>query len=129
EDAGWASGGVLESAVVVVSASVVWAALIGAQRLPRVGRCLLAGAAIGVFCLAYPAATPLLLIVPVWLWLRERRPGRALAAAGAGVLCVLPATIHNYRASGEFFLVRAGSGIVLAQGNQPGAARVVRPGR
>lgn len=81
------------------------------------------GVALGVACLAWPAALVALPVAAVWAWVmaRRREVGRgplagAVVLAAAG-LAIAPATLHNLAASGEFVPISAHAGITFYHGN------------
>jgi 4-amino-4-deoxy-L-arabinose transferase-like glycosyltransferase len=86
---------------------------------------LLAGALIGLFALAYPAAILLIPLYGLWLWWHGSWRAPALARALAGTvlaaLIISPATLHNLILHGELIPITAHSGITLHQGNNPDA--------
>jgi Flp pilus assembly protein TadD len=65
----------------------------------------------------------------VWSWWLERRSRagvrNAILGLVAGLVVLSPATLHNYRATGEWYLVQAVSGLTLRQGNGPGASGTI----
>jgi tetratricopeptide (TPR) repeat protein len=89
------------------------------------------GACVGLLALAFPAALLLVPALAAWLVLRSGAwPARArLAAAGAGaaLLIVAPATVHNALRSGEWIPITAHGGITLAQGNSPASIGIYTP--
>ncbi len=101
--------------------AALWALLAGVQARPTVARHVAAGASLGALCLAYAPALLLVPVVVAWLVWPLRR--RLLGAWPVAILLAIvvafiaPATLHNWRVQGEFFPVRAGSGVVLRQGN------------
>jgi len=94
------------------------------------GTAAAAGALLGLASLGKPN---LLLFAPVgavWLLCEGRRPpwpppGRAVGAAALffalAIAVISPATIHNFRTSGDFIPVSSNGGINLYIGNHPGA--------
>lgn len=87
-----------------------------------------AGLVLGLLCLAYP---PMLVGIPLlglWLYASNGRkiPG-ALALMGGALLAVLPATIHNVRASGELIPISAQAGLTFYHGNNPSADGTIAP--
>ena len=103
------------------------------------------GAILGAFALIYPTAILLLAILPLWtLWIErntsrnatngglgerpfDRAWEKASVATFLGCLIVLPATLHNWAASGEFIPITAHGGITLRQGNAPQADGIYTP--
>ena len=102
---------------------LAWMGLLAVQKRDSLWRRVLAGAGVGLLSLAYPPAMLMVPVVGLWLWWRAhfrlRGLGRALVAVIAGAVVIMPATLHNYMASGELFIVQAASGITLRQGNGP----------
>jgi len=114
---------ILPSSLELILMTATWAALIAVQTRPTVVRHIIAGAVLGVLCLAYAPAMLLVLAVLVWLiWQSRWRFGgvlRAAACAAAAIVVIAPATAHNLAASGELIFIRSGGGITLRQGNHP----------
>lgn len=122
---------VLDSTLQLMIGTMAWTTLIAWQSKPSARRAGLAGVTLGLLCLCYAPAV--VLVVPVGAWMcweggagRSKVAGAAIAVIAA-LLTIAPATIHNYRASGELFLVRGGAGVTLAQGNQPASEGVYTP--
>jgi tetratricopeptide (TPR) repeat protein len=122
-------------AVFLMLASLQLLLLADARSTPAL--LLPAGLCLGLAALGSP--TLLILTLPAGLWLgfpgwkaRFNRAGVARAAlfAGAVLLGILPATLWNYRATGQFVLVSSQGGINFYIGNNPEAPGffVVPPG-
>jgi 4-amino-4-deoxy-L-arabinose transferase-like glycosyltransferase/Tfp pilus assembly protein PilF len=113
-------------------------ALDAASRRPSTARFALAGALLGLASLVRPNVLLFLPPAAAWLYVRVRAGGsrRRLASAAAAtllaatLLTVLPATLRNYRVSGEWVLISANGGINLWAGNNPDAdgVRAAIPG-
>lgn len=120
---------VLPQSLQLTLVCLTWLALLAARDSPTAARTALAGASTGLLALAYPPALLCLPIVGVWLWWlggwTRAGLGRALAGVAAGVVLIAPATVHNHRASGDWFAVQAASGVTLRQGNGPGATGTI----
>ncbi len=87
---------------------------------PSVRRSAAAGAVLGLSALARASILLFAAVVAVWLlWTRPRRAGRKRMAAFAGalVIVILPATIHNYIATHDFVPVTSNAGVNLYVGN------------
>jgi hypothetical protein len=86
------------------------------------------GAWIGALALAFPAAQLLVPVYAAWLWL-ARRSGAARTALGAGaaLLVIAPATLHNLLCSGEWIPITAHAGVTLAEGNGPDSIGIYTP--
>jgi len=78
----------------------------------------------------------LLIVLPVFaLWLGLRGPSfvKTALVVGTCVLCLLPATIHNYLATkdspggSEFIFLSAQAGVTFSHGNAPGANGTYQP--
>ncbi|MFT5050964.1 MAG: tetratricopeptide (TPR) repeat protein [Chlamydiales bacterium] len=101
----------------------LWQLLAAWSERPGVGRALLAGAVLGLAALVRPNALALLPLVLVWgTWVHRRAlSGSPWTSAGAFLLaCLLaiaPATLRNWRASGEFVPITTGLGVNLFLGN------------
>jgi tetratricopeptide (TPR) repeat protein len=121
---------VLASTLQLLLIVLTWTALTATEERASTIRLTLLGLAIGLLCLACGPAMVLLILVPLWLIWQRPRPGDAaratipLVVAG---LCLLPATLHNYHATGAFFLVRGGAGVTLWHGNLPGSIGTYTP--
>ncbi len=86
---------------------------------------------IGLLALAWAPAQLLLLVFVLWLLFSNASlPKRLLfATVGllAGVLMILPATLHNWHVSNEFIPISANGGVNLYQGNKENAHGIVTP--
>ncbi len=115
--------------ITLVIALVTAMLLVLARRRPSAGpvSALVAGVLLGLASLGKPN---LLLFAPVGSVLlfalgegpRARRAAPAAAFFLAAGLTILPATIHNFRASGDLIPVSSNGGINLFIGNHPGAS-------
>lgn len=98
----------------------------------RTRDCLLAGLALGCFCLSRENALLLLPLVALWVWDRSRRPAHVLALLAGAVLLLGPVTLRNRVVGGEWVLTTAQFGPNLYIGNHQGATGAyvpLRPGR
>lgn len=92
-----------------------------------------AGVLLGLLALVRPNALVLLPVAVLWMYGNRRSSGRkrrawpavALLVAGTAA-AVLPATMRNYRVSGDFVLISSNAGINLLIGNSPRADGEVR---
>lgn len=104
-------------------AAVLWLLQAGERPTVAARAAVLAGVALGLAALGRPNLLPVVGGAAAWLALvlrRERRPlvlPVVLLLAGAG-LAILPATLHNARASGAFVPVSANLGANLVTGNR-----------
>jgi tetratricopeptide (TPR) repeat protein len=91
----------------------------------------LLGCALGLLCLSYAPAMLLAVAVVPWLFLqsgRTRRDAlRAVTPLGVAALLIAPATLYNWHASGNFFLIQSVTAVNLRQGNQPESVGVYTP--
>jgi len=78
------------------------------------------GFALGLNVLANPPFLLALLLIPIYLW-RRQQTKLAINTIAIALLCIAPATIHNYSASGEFIPVSAQAGLTFAHGNNSGS--------
>lgn len=85
-----------------------------------------AGAALGLFALAFPAALLLVPILGLWL-LRRAGPLRGALGAATALLSIAPATLANALATGELIPISAHAGLQLAQGNDPRSVGIYTP--
>ncbi len=103
--------------------AIAYLQFVRVQAAPSPGRLVLLGIALGLLCLSYPPAIVLGLASVPWLfWQSGRRPRDILRAAlplGIAALLIAPATLHNWHASGNLFLIQSVTGVNLRQGNQP----------
>jgi tetratricopeptide (TPR) repeat protein len=117
---------------VFLAALLAWdAARLAASPAPSRAHELRVGLWLGLLVLAFPAA---LLLVPahaLWRLASAESPHaglrRAALGAGAALLAVFPATLHNAIVGGELVLVTAHGGVTLAQGNAPESDGVYTP--
>lgn len=117
---------VLSSSLQLTLVALVWLAWLATQREPSLMRSMLTGAALGLLALAFSPAIVLVPIFGLWcLWntgLNLPSVVRAALAMLISAVVISPATIHNYRACGEFIPISAQAGITFAHGNAPGAS-------
>ncbi len=122
---------VLSGSLHLLLVTLTWGLMAFAPNAPTLLRRAGLGIALGLLCLSYPPALLLVLAVGPWLFWQSRRRladlARAAVPVGVAALLIAPATLHNHRASGEFFLIQALSGVTLRLGNQPGADGVYHP--
>ncbi|HNQ22907.1 MAG TPA: tetratricopeptide repeat protein [Phycisphaerae bacterium] len=116
---------VLSGSWELLLAALLWVLLTRLQDTWSTWRAVAAGVVLGLFCLAYAPGVLLLVLVPMCVLLEcpNRRAGvrSALMTLAAALVSIAPATVHNLAAGGELYLVRAGGGITLRQGNYPGS--------
>ncbi len=87
-----------------------------------------AGAVLGLFCLAYPPMMAGVPMLALWVYFTSGKNVReALALVGAAGLAILPATIHNVRASGELIPISAQAGLTFYHGNNSEADGTIAP--
>lgn len=107
----------------VFAGVVILAAWARAWRTPTPARFALLGIAIGLACLLRPnflLTAPLALLTALFA-ADSRRFIRSLALAAGIAACVLPITVRNHAASGEWILLSYQAGLNLWIGNHPGA--------
>jgi len=104
------------------------AALTVYSTRPRLKAAGAAGLLAGLTALAWPPAQAIVLVMALWMALY---PGptlkHALTFLLAGVLTISPATVHNWRASGELIAITAHGGITFYHGNNPTADGTFSP--
>ncbi|MEW6252717.1 MAG: tetratricopeptide repeat protein [Planctomycetota bacterium] len=129
---------ILPSTLQLAMVCVAWLALIRAAERPTAWRAAIAGGTLGVFALTYASAVLAIPVAALWVWRRRAVRGRsaesgadgatamksrfaglapALGLAAVAGAMIAPATIHNYRATGELILISAQAGVTFAQGN------------
>ncbi len=120
------TGRVLNCTLQLFLVCVLWARMLAAAERRRTRDWLAVGLLVGLNCLANPPMMLVLALLGPWIlwhigggW---RGVGVGAAAVVAGMAVILPATVHNYLACGEFIPVSAHSGITFYAGNCPGAA-------
>lgn len=88
----------------------------------------IAGVLLGLLCLAYP---PIMLGVPLfglWAFFQTGRRWRSAALLmGTAVLAILPATVHNALAVGEFIPISSQAGLTFYHGNNSSADGMIAP--
>jgi tetratricopeptide (TPR) repeat protein len=103
--------------------AITYLQLVRVQDDPSLRRFALLGIALGLLCLSYPPAMVLVPAVVPWLfWQSGRRPRdllRVLLPLGIAAVLIAPATLQNWYASGNLFLIQSATGVNLRQGNQP----------
>ena len=119
------AGRVLNCTLQLFLVVLLWWALVRAKQRLTPGTWAAAGILLGLNCLANP---PMLLALPLltlWAWWQSSWTWRGLTAPavliGATFLAISPATLHNYKVSGEWIPISAQAGLTFAQGNAPGA--------
>lgn len=111
---------------------LLWALLCAGERR-TVLRCAVAGLLLGVSALARPNVLLFAPLIVLWLAFARPRGKPALLAAGAfsvaGVVPILPVTLHNYR-QGDVVLISSQAGVNFFIGNNAAAdgMRVHVPG-
>jgi len=92
------------------------------------GLTILSGLVLGLLALVRPNALLIAPAIVLWaIWLSRRRQSWNYLRMGivgllvGTILAIAPATIRNYRASGEFVLITASLGPNLMMGNKPEA--------
>lgn len=116
----------MESLVLFLEALLIWLWTRSAERGAGLGASAAIGAVTGLIALG--RGTGAVLLLPAW-WIIKRREGEGLPPmfARAGVmlatfaLAVMPATIHNWKVSGEFIPLTYNFGINLYIGNHADA--------
>ena len=113
----------LASSTQLLLIGLVWIALIRFQQSRSVWLAALCGIMLGVNCLATPSMLLLVPVVGLWVFLIAGRIGRAVCLAGVTVvgaaLAIFPATVHNWRASGEFIPDLGPRGYYTLPGQRP----------
>jgi tetratricopeptide (TPR) repeat protein len=89
-----------------------------------------AGLAAGLSALARPSNLLAVVAVLIWLAFRLRRRAAVALIFLAGLVTIVPVTVHNLRASDELVWISANGGINFYIGNNPEMERTVslRPG-
>ncbi|UCG31900.1 MAG: tetratricopeptide repeat protein [Phycisphaerales bacterium] len=122
---------VLHGTLAILLVTVVWAQLLHVQANPTAGRCAVAGVLSGLLCLVYPPMQLFVLVAAVWVWLTAKGRSYAWACAGTFVgmalVAIAPATVHNYRACGEFIPISSHGGVAFRLGYGPEARGLYTP--
>jgi len=100
--------------------------LLGVSERMSWKRAAAAGVLFGLAAAAKPTALVLAPLALVWIWRRagwgwRAALGPSAVAAGAALLVLLPFGWRNYHATGQAYLIRGNSGIMLYMGNNPSA--------
>ena len=129
DDPAFSCGRVLNGTLQTFTAVLLWRSLPPPDAAVTGRRAGAAGAALGLAVLANPALLLAVPLLPLWIgWRsRPRRLGAAGITLAAALLCISPATLHNWLASGEFIPVSAQSGVTFFHGNAPGARGIYHP--
>jgi len=122
-DPAYYTGRILSSSTVVFFAALT---LVSAQALAArasLPRSAILGLTLGLSCLSHP---PMLVSVPLFaLWAgwqaADDRWKPAAVTLATAIFAMAPATVHNFRATGELIPISAQAGITFYHGNQPGA--------
>ena len=124
------TGRVLNCTLQLLLILLLWLVLLRAQRRSSPNSWAFVGLLAGLNCLANPPMLLATALLCLWAWGQDGwRRGAANAAilAGVAALVISPATIHNYKVSGEFIPISAQAGITFAHGNAPQASGIYTP--
>lgn len=114
--------GSLQLALTVGLLDALTATEVRAGRSASSRRAAVIGVLTGLCCLAFPPYLALLPLVPLWLFAGGAGGQRAaLVAALLSISAIAPATIHNWKASGEFIPISSQAGLTFYHGNNPAA--------
>lgn len=97
------------------------------QAQPSRSRALVVGVLAGLAALAWPVLLPAIPLLGLWCAWIARPRWLGLWLAGAGALMVLPATLHNAAACGEWIPISAHGGVTFYHGNNSGADGTFSP--
>lgn len=118
---------VLNCSLQTATGAWAWERALAAHARFDAKRCAWLGVALGLAILANPVLVPLAPLSAVWLgWNHRGAVKRALLPGAIALLCVAPATLHNWLASRELILTSAQAGLGFYHGNQPGAHGIYR---
>ena len=111
--------------------AVFFVVLLGARGVITVRRALATGALLGLATAAKPtcvvfAPLALVFVLAQCRWKMKTSLARTALSAAAFLAVLVPFAYRNYRAAGEFHLVRGNSGIMLYMGNNPEATGAYR---
>lgn len=124
------TGRVLNGTLQVFTVALLWERMLAPRRF-AVGGAALLGLVLGMAVLANASMLVAVPLVVVWVANGGVRAGRGFAPAGAtlaaAALAIAPATLHNWKASGELIPVSAQAGVTFFHGNAPGATGTYRP--
>ncbi len=100
----------------------------GALRAaPTRGRAIALGLATGLACLAWPVLLPAVLLLGLWTAWALRKPLLGSAVTLSATLAILPATLHNVAACGEWIPISAHGGVTFYHGNNAAADGTFSP--
>ena len=117
-DCAHAPGRVLSGSLQLLLMAWVLERVVACLLQPDMRRALWLGAAAGVTTLAWPVMLPLTMLLALWVaWVAGARAG--LGAALMALVCIAPATLHNFASSGELIPVTAHAGVTFYHGNNP----------
>lgn len=97
------------------------------QEAPTRGRAIALGLATGLACLAWPVLLPAALILGLWAAWALRAPLLGAAVTLSATLAILPATLHNVAACGEWIPISAHGGVTFYHGNNAAADGTFSP--
>lgn len=118
---------VLNCSLQTATGAWAWERALAAHARFDARRAAWLGLALGLAVVANPVLVPLVPLSALWLaWNHRGAVPRALVPAALAVLCIAPATLHNWLASRELILTSAQAGLGFYHGNQPGARGIYR---
>lgn len=94
---------------------------------PNRARASVVGVLAGLAALAWPVLLPAIPLLGLWCAWSARPRQLGLWLAGAGALVVLPATLHNVAACGEWIPISAHGGVTFYHGNNTAANGTFTP--
>lgn len=115
------TGRVLNGTLQLFLATLLWSQLSSPSLRPyRLG--LVAG----LNALANPPFLLAVIAIPIWLH-RKLGRGASFRALGMGILLLLPISLHNYQACGEWIPISGQAGLTFAHGNSYPSDGLYRP--
>lgn len=115
------TGRILAGPLQCLTLGLVLASAAALQERPDARRAVRLGVATGVACLAWPVLLPAVLLLGLWAWWALRTPALGAAVFFSAAASILPATLHNVAASGEWIPISAHGGVTFYHGNNAAA--------
>jgi len=116
---------VLPATMQALVLACLWLVLVQKGAPFTLRRAALVGILTGLVALNFSPAMVAVPVLAAWVWWQGGRSAKAVRSGTlvlvTGIATILPATLHNYAACGEFIPISAQAGVTFAQGNLPGS--------